>query len=187
MLEKRDFSETAQWFLRDFQTLLDDFAKSEKIQIVVTNKKGDLVTKVSIGQDVCKLIMAIEEGKTRCGDFFKTPLTLIKNQKKPVLLECYAGFASVWMPIIVRGTVVGMIGSCGARYDKGESREDSRKRFSKLADDLGIMDKERFLRLAIDEVKIVTEQEIYKRAEKLNKLLEILAETAQTPLKEIFG
>ena len=55
-----------------------------------------------------------------------------------------------------------------------------------MAGELGIEDKEDFLKAAIDEIKIlVTEEEMKKRAERLAKLVAILAE--ETALKEVFG
>ena len=44
---------------------------------------------------------------------------------------------------------------------------------------------EEYLKEAIDEVKVVTEEEMRKRAERLAKLVGILAE--ETALGEVFG
>jgi ligand-binding sensor protein len=185
-MANKKLSEEAEWFLRNLQKLQDDFAESVGGQIVTTDKQGNLVTKMSGAQRVCQLIMATEEGKKKCGEAYKTALSLVRTMKKPAFMDCYAGFASLWVPIKVKGKIVGSITGCGGRYDRGESREELRKKYSKLADELGIKDKEDFLKAAIDEIKIlVTEEEMKKRAERLSKLVAILAE--ETSLGEIFG
>jgi len=184
--EKRFLSEAAQWFLRDFQGLLKDFAEENDAQCLATNKEGSLITELNGVQDVCKKILATEEGQMRCRDHFKIISSLAKDQKKPIFVDCYAGFASVCIPIIIR-EVIGTLISCGGKYDRGESREKLINKLSKLADELGILDKEGFLRAAIDKVKTTTEEEMKQRTEKLSKLIDILTETAHTPLKEVFG
>ncbi len=89
------------------------------------------------------------------------------------------------MPIKVKGEIVGSITGCGGRYDRGESRDELRAKYSKLADELGIEDKEDFLKAGVDEISPVTEEEMRKRAMRLAKLVEILAE--ETALSEVFG
>jgi len=184
---EKSLSESAQWFLRDFQKLLNDFANEAGIQIVAIDREGNVITEMTGVQRVCKLILATEDGRIRCRDNYKMALSLVKAKKEPFFIDCYAGFASVWVPIIIRGILIGVIVGCGGRYDRGESQEKLREKFSKLASELGIIDKEDFLKAAIDEVKIANEDEMKKRGERLKKLVEILAETAQTPLKEVFG
>lgn len=187
MPEENPISQAAQWFLKDFQRLLEEFAQETKSQVVAIDKEGNLITKLSGVQNVCKLILASEEGRIRCLDSFKMGLSLVKSQKKPIFSDCYAGFASAWVPIIVRESLIGVIIICGGKYDRGESREKLTEKYSKLADELGVVGKENFLKMAVDEVSLVTEEEIRKRAEKLTGLVEILTENVQTPLKEIFG
>jgi len=99
-------------------------------------------------------------------------------------MDCYASFASLWVPIRVKGEIVGSITGCGGRYDRGESEEELKEKYSELANDLGVEEIEDFLRAAIDEISPVTEEEMKIRAERLAKLVGILAE--ETALKEIF-
>jgi len=184
-MPNKNISEEAQWFLRNLQKLQDDFAESVGAQIVTTDKEGNLVTKMSGAQRVCQLIMTTEEGKKKCGDAYKMALGLVKTQKESAFMDCYAGYASLWVPIKINGEIVGSITGCGGRYDKGENKEEIREKFSKLADELGIEDKEDFLKAAVDEISPVTEGEMKKRAERLSKLVGILAE--ETALGEVFG
>ena len=184
-MANKKLSEEAEWFLRNLQKLQDDFAESIGGQIVTTDKEGNLVTKMSGAQRVCQIIMATEEGKKKCGQAYKCALSLVRTQKAPVFMDCYAGFASLWVPIVVKGKIVGSITGCGGRYNRGESREELIEKYSKLADELGIKDKEDFLKAAIDEIKPVTEEEMKKRAQRLSKLIAILAE--ETALGEVFG
>jgi len=184
-MPNKTISEEAQWFLRSLQKLQDDFAESVGAQIVTTDKEGNLVTKMSGAQRVCQLIMATESGKEKCGECYKMALGLVKTQKEPAFMDCYAGYASLWVPIKINGEIVGSITGCGGRYEKGKSKEEFKKELSKLADDLGISDKEDFIRAGIDEIQPVTEEEMRKRAVRLAKLVGILAE--ETALKEFFG
>ena len=185
-MPEKKLSEEAQWFLRNLQKIQDDFAESVGGQIITTDKEGNLVTKMSGAQRVCKLIMATEEGKRKCGEAYKTALSLIRTMKEPAFMDCYAGYASLWVPIKVKGEIVGSITGCGGRYDRGESQEELREKYSKLAEELGIEDKEDFLKAAVDEIgEPVTTTEMQKRAERLSKLVGILAE--ETALAEVFG
>lgn len=184
-MQEKKLSEEAQWFIKNLQKLQDDFAESIGGQIVTTNKKGNLITKMSGTQRVCKLIMATEEGKKKCGECYKTALGLAKTQKEPIFMDCYAGYASLWVPIKINGDIVGSITGCGGRYDRGEDKEELQKKFSKLADNLNIGDKEDFLKAAVDEIQPVTEEEMRDRATKLAKLVVTLAE--EHTIKEVFG
>jgi len=183
-MSEKNFSKEAKWFVRNIQVIQDEFAESIGAQIVTTDKNGELVTEMSGAQRVCKLIMGTEKGKERCGEAYKTALSLVKSLKEPAFMDCHAGYASLWIPIKVKGEVVGSITGCGGRYDRGESEDELKEKFSKLADELGIEDKEDFLKAAIAEISPVTEEEVRERAERLSKLVSVIAE--ETALKEIF-
>lgn len=184
-MAEKNYSEEAQWFIKKLQELQDDFAESMGAQIVTTDKEGNLVTKMSGAQRVCQLIMGTAKGKERCEECYKTALGLVKTQKEPAFMDCHAGYASLWVPIELNGQIVGSITGCGGRYDRGESREELIEKFSKLADDLDVQDKEDFLKAAVDEIKPVSQEEMKERATKLAKLVVTLAE--QDVLKEVFG
>ena len=184
MVEKQ-FSEEAKWFLNNLQLIQNDFAESVGGQIVTTDKDGNLVTKMSGAQRVCKLIMDTEGGKEKCGEAYKTALSLVKSMKEPAFMDCHAGYASLWVPVKIKGEIVGSITGCGGRYDRGESDGELREKYSKLADGLGIADKEDFLKAAVDEISPVSEEEMKERSGRLAKLVGVLAE--ETALKEVFG
>ena len=135
-------------------------------------------------QRVCQIIQGTPKGKDQCTQCYKTALSLVRIQKESVVMDCYASFASLWVPIRVKGEIVGSITGCGGRYDRGESEEELKEKYSELANDLGVEEIEDFLRAAIDEISPVTEEEMKIRAERLAKLVGILAE--ETALKEIF-
>jgi ligand-binding sensor protein len=184
-MPNKNLSEEAQWFLRNLQKLQDDFAESVGGQIVTTDKEGNLVTKMSGTQRVCKIIMGTEKGKEKCSQAYKTALSLVRTMKESAFMDCYAGYASLWVPIKVKGEIVGSITGCGGRFDRRESREELREKYLRLADELGIKDKEDFLKAAVDEISPVAEEEMKKRAERLAKLVGILAE--ETALSEVFA
>jgi|SRR6056297_98469 len=183
-MSKENLSEEGKWFLKNLQKLQNDFAEAVGGQIVTTDKEGNLITSMSGQRRVCKLIQETEKGKKGCQAAFKKALSLVKEQKEALFMDCYAGFASLWVPIKINGEVVGSITGCGGRYEKGEDKEDLREKFSDLGDELGIEDKEDFVKAAIDEIQPVTEKEMKKRATRLSKLVSILAQ--ETALKEVF-
>jgi len=184
-MPEKNLSEEAQWFVKKLQELQDDFAVAVGGQIVTTDKEGNLVTKMSGAQRVCQLIMATEKGKEKCGGAYKMALGLVKTMKEPAFMDCYAGYASLWVPIKINDEIVGSITGCGGMYEKGMNKEELRNKFSALADDLAIQDKEDFLKAAVDEIKPVTEEEMKNRAIKLAKLVATLAEV--DTIKEVFG
>lgn len=185
-MENKKFSEEAEWFLKTIQRLQDDFAESVGAQIVITDREGSLVTKMSGQMKVCSdFIQKTEKGKKGCTDTYHTALGLVKTMKEPAFMDCFAGYASLWVPITVKGEIVGSITGCGGRFDRGEEKKELEERFTKLANDLGIEVSEEYLKEAIDNVKVVTEEEMKKRAERLSKLVGVLAE--ETALGEAFG
>ena len=184
-MSQKNLSEEAQWFLKNFQMLQDDFADSVGAQIVTTDKEGNVVTKMSGAQRVCSaFIQKTDEGKKGCEDTYKTALGLVKKVKEPAFMDCFAGYASLWVPIKVKGKIVGSITGCGGRFDRGENNKQLKEKFTNLAKKLGIPISEDYLKAAVEEVKFVTENEMKKRAERLAKLVGILAE--ETALKEVF-
>jgi len=184
-MPQKEFSEEAKWFLRNLQKLQDDFAESIGAQIVTTDKNGELVTEMSGQMKVCSnFIQKTKDGKKGCEDTFKTALGLVKTMKEPAFMDCFAGYASLWVPIKINGEIVGSITGCGGKFNRGETKEELKGKFSKLAEKLGINIDGNYLKAAVDDVKVVTEEEMKKRAERLAKLVGILAE--ETALKEVF-
>ena len=187
-MPEKQLSEEALWFIKNLQMLQDDFADTIGAQIVTTDRNGNLITKMSGQQRICQIIQKTEKGKNGCTNAYHTALGLVKKTKEPIFMDCHAGLASLWVPIKTKsGEIVGSITGCGGRYDRGESEEEIKEKFSKLADKLGITEeicpRDDFLK-ALEEVKVITEAEMKKRAERLAKLVGILAE--ETALKEAF-
>jgi len=188
-MDKNKLGEESQWFLKNLQRLQDNFADAVGAQIVTTDSEGGLITEMSGQQRACQIIQKTEKGKEECTNCYKTAVSLVKDKKEPIFMDCHAGFASLWVPIKTReGRIVGSITGCGGRYDRGEDREEVKEKFNKLADDIGLTDKvhdrDDFLKDAVDEVNLITEEEMEKRATRLAKLVGILAE--ETALKEAF-
>ena len=187
MPRHRILSESAQWFLEELQKTLDNFAASKGIQVIVIDREGNLVSKLYGVQRVCKLIIAADEGRIRCLDHFKMALYLMKNEKKPLYMQCYAGFASLWAPVVINGRAIGAVIACGGKYADGENKDQLKKKFSELANQLGIVNKEDFLKAAVEETMVATKEDMESRIEKIKELFDILSKTAHTPLKEVFG
>jgi ligand-binding sensor protein len=179
-------SEAAKIFLKQFSEILEDFKKETGFQVFLLNRKGELINELEGVQPACKMILSSHFGKIRCKDSFKLGFLVVKKERKPIFLRCYAGFGLSLIPIIVRGSFIGAVIICGGDYGE-KTQETLKKDFSKLAEELGIFEKEKFLKLATEETKIINENEMKKETEKLQKLIDILTENVQTPLKEIFG
>lgn len=183
-MSNHNISEEAGWFLKKMQGLQDNFASAVGGQIVMTDEDGNLITEMSGAQEVCQMIKDTEKGAEKCQESYDNALSLVKEKEEPIFMDCWAGFASLWVPIKIEGKVVGSITGCGGRYDKGETREELVERYSEVAEDLGIEENDEFIRAAIDEISPVTKEEMERRAGRLAKLIGILAE--QTSLSEAF-
>lgn len=183
---RKELSQAAQWFLKDFERIIEDFCLETQSQIALLNKEGELIINFSPKQKICQLIWQTEKGKMRCLDHFKIAFSVAKSERKTFLLECYAGFSSIWMPIIIGESFLGVIVNCGGRIEKGESEVKLKTKFSKLALEIEIFDKEKVIQAAL-ETPVTDKQTIENRMESLKKLIEILKEHTLTPLKEVFG
>jgi len=183
---EKPFSEAAKIFFEQFLKILEDFKKETKLQVFLLNREGELISKLEGVQPACKMILSFEEGKVRCKDSFKIGFSIVKTQKTPFFFECFASFPICALPIVIENSFIGTVIVCGGKYEKGESEEKIKERFLKLADEIGIFDKERFLHAQQDQ-KILTKEDFEKEIKKLEKLIKILTEHIQTPLKEVFG
>jgi ligand-binding sensor protein len=182
---KKELSEAARWFLEELERTLKEFALETKTQIAILDKKGDLVLEFSPNLKICQKIWGIPEGRIRCEDHFKIAHLITIKEKKPFIVKCFANFCSVWVPIIVENNVIGVIVNCGGKI-KGESLEKLKNRIEKIAQEIGILEIES-LKKEVEFFPELSIKEPERRIEKLKKLIEILAETTRTPLKEVFG
>lgn len=180
---RKELSESAQWFLSDLRKILDDFALETKSQVALIDRNGNLVFDFLPNLRICQKIWKIPEGKVRCCDHFKIAYSVTKKENKIFFLECYAGFASIWLPIMIGDSFLGVLINCGGRIEKNEKKE--KLLFSKLADELNLIEKDYFIEEALS-TKISDKENIEKRIERLKKLIEILKEHTLTPLKEVF-
>jgi ligand-binding sensor protein len=183
---EKPLSEAAQIFLRQFNEILNDFKRGTGFQVFLLNKEGELISELEGIQPACKMILSTPLGKIRCRDCFKLGFLVTKTQRVPLFLECYASFSIGWIPIIRNESVIGSIIICGGRYERGESEEKLKEKFRNLSRELEIIDEEGFVQRVM-ETKLTNEKELKNSAERLKKLIEILIENVQTPIKEIFG
>jgi ligand-binding sensor protein len=183
---EKPLSEAAQIFLRQLNEILGDFKRETGFQVFLLDKEGELISELEGIQPACKIILSTPLGKMRCRDCFKLGFSITKTQKVPLFLECYAGFAIGWIPIIRNESVIGSIIICGGRYERGENEEKLKEKFKHLSRELEILDEKGFVQKAI-ESKVINEKEFKNSAERLKKLIDILVENVQTPIKEVFG
>ncbi len=176
------FSETTQIFLRQLSQILNDFKKETGFQVFLLNKDGELLGDIEGIQPACKIILSNPLGKIRCKDCFRLGFLVTKMQKVPLFLECYAGFAICWIPIIRNESVIGAIIICGGIYEKIERKE----KFKHLSRELEITDEKGFIQKVM-ETKLTNKEELQNFAERMKKLIDILIENIQTPVREIFG
>jgi ligand-binding sensor protein len=183
---EKSLSEAAQIFLRQFNEILNDFKRETGFQVFLLNREGELISELEGVQPSCKIILSTPLGKIRCRDCFKLGFLVTKTQRVSLFLECYAGFPIGWIPITRNESVIGSIIICGGRYEKEESDEKLKEKFRDLAGELEIVEEEGFVQKVM-ETKLTNENEFKNSAERLKKLIDILIENVQTPIKEIFG
>lgn len=179
---KRELSEAAQLFLRDFQKILSDLAKETGFEIVALDRKGELISEFQGIQKVCQLIQRNSQGKLFCQSAFFVVFSILEKTRTPVFARCHLNYNLVGVPIIFGNALLGAIIICGKKAVETLSKE----KYLKFANEIFIESKEEFLK-AIQDVAAVQEDEIKKTVDKVKKLLEILKEMSLTPLKELFG
>jgi ligand-binding sensor protein len=183
---EKTFSETAKIFLTQLLKILNDFERDSGFQVFLLNKEGQLIDDLKGIQPPCKTILLTKEGKIRCKDCFRMGFQMAKLKNDFLLLECYAGFAISWIPIIRNNSFVGAVVMCGKKIEGRESEKKLKERVLNLAEELEIENGEEFLE-KVKQTDATNEEEIKKYAERLKKLIEVLIENVQTPIKEIFG
>jgi ligand-binding sensor protein len=183
---EKTLSEAAKIFLNQLSEILIDFERESGFQVFLLNKEGQLIDELEGVQPACKMILLTKEGKIRCKDCFKMGFQMAKLKKDFLLLECYAGFAISWIPIIRNDSFVGAVVMCGKKIEERESEEKLREKVLNLAGELGIFESEEFLE-KVKQTEETSEEEIKNYAERLKKLVDVLIENVQTTIKEIFG
>lgn len=179
----KEYSEEATRLLRTLQNLQDDFAKIMGAIIVTTDRNGDLVTKMSGLPEPCKMIRETEKGLANCEKDYHAALALSGKHKDVALIKCHAGFVALYIPIFLKGELVGSITGCGGRFS-GMSYQDIEEKYTNLARELGIPNPEEFVRVVKTGSKVASEEEIRRRISLISTAIETLVE--ETPLKEVF-
>lgn len=184
-IDKEKLSDEAQSFVENLQIIQDDFAKFLAGQVLIINKKGELVTRPSTPQRVCQdYIQKTKLGNIGCANLIGTAVELLKFQKDPIFMKCPANYTAFWIPIKLKGEVVGGMAACGGLFEEGKSKEGYRQEFSHLADLFGIKKDDNYFKLAIDDVKMIDQKELQKRAKRSASLIETLVE--ERAFKEVF-
>jgi ligand-binding sensor protein len=180
---EKNYSEEATRLLETLQSLQDDFAEIMGAIIVTTDRNGDLVTKMSGLPKPCQIIRETEKGLEACNKDYYNAVSLSGKHRDLALIKCHAGFVALYIPIFLKGELVGSITGCGGRFS-GESDEEMGRVYRNLAGELGIIDAEGFVEVVKTDSKVASEEEIKRRISIISTAIETLIE--ETPLKEVF-
>lgn len=180
----KEYSEEATRLLKTLQSLQDDFAEIMGAIIVTTDRNGDLVTNMSGLPAPCKMIRETEQGLARCEKDYHAALALSGKHADVALIKCHAGFVALYIPIFLKGELVGSITGCGGRFS-GMSYQELEEKYANLARELGIANPDEFVRVVKTGSKIASENEIKRRISLISTAIQTLIE--ETPLKEVFS
>jgi ligand-binding sensor protein len=179
-MPEKKLSEEAQWFLRNLQKIQEDFANELKMLMVLVNKEGKVILPATLPADPCKIIQSTEEGAKRCGNCYKDAVSAFTSGKikAPFFLNCHANFAAMVLPVETKEGIIGAVLGCGGVYNE----KDKERVLEIVEEEIGIP-KEKLAELVV-RLTPVSKEELQKRAERLRKLINILAE--ETALSEVF-
>lgn len=181
--EEKQYSEEANRLLKTLKSLQDDFAEIMGAIIVTTDRNGDLVTKMSGLPKACQMIRSTKKGLAACTKDYQNALSLSGKHKDVALIKCHAGFIALYVPIFLKGELIGSITGCGGLFS-GLSDEGIKEEYTKLAQELGISNPEKLIRVVKTETKVASEDEIKRRISLISTTIQTLVE--ETPLKEVF-
>ncbi len=184
-INKEKLSNETKTFLGNLQNIQDEFAQFIGGYVMFINKEGKLVTEPSNIQRVCQeYIQKTNLGKKGCDHLTGAIIKLLSFREKPLRMKCAAGYQAFWIPIKLKGKVVGAVAACGGLIDEGKTEEDYRKDFTRLAELFDISGNEDFYEAAIKEPKKITKENLDSRTKKISKLLKTLSK--ERSFEEIF-
>ncbi len=157
--------------LHCLQPIQEVFAQTAGIGAVTTDLAGEPIITFSNPCAYCSLILATEEGRSRCRASWERLAD--ETVKNPSLEKCHAGltYARGWINVGDRPVAMIFAGQfVVGRWRSGESPEY----FARMAHDLEL--KPEPLRKAAREVRVLTKE----RAEQLLHLLQLVADTFST-------
>jgi ligand-binding sensor protein len=165
------------------QNIQDEFSDMMGSIIVTTDRKGELITKMSGLPKACQIIRGTKKGLESCDRCYHSALALAGKEKNTVIMECPFGFVALYVPIIIDGKAVGSVTGCGGMF-AGKGEDETRERYLKYADDLGIQDKDGFVEVVLKESKVASRDEIERRTKVISASITSLAQ--ETALKKVF-
>lgn len=180
----KKISKEAEPFVKILQQTQDEFAAILDAIVVTTDTEGNLITEMSGIPKACKIIRETEEGLKGCQESYAAAVGLFGKRDEPYIGPCHAGFTSLWIPLHVKGKIVGSITGCGG-LPADKTDEEITEEYGKFADQFGIEDKEKFIESVINKKRITSEEEIKRRISLMSVVVSALIEN--TCLQEIFG
>ncbi len=185
-INREKLSDEAKAFLENLQNIQDEFAQFIGGYVMFINKEGKLATKPSNAQRVCQeYIQKTNLGKKGCDHLIGgATIKLLSFREKVLRMKCVAGYQAFWIPIKLKGKVVGAVAACGGLMDEGKTEEDYKKDFTRLAELFDISDSEDFYEAAIKEPEKITKENLDNRTNKISKLLKTLSK--ERSFEEVF-
>ncbi len=182
-MPKKEIPKEAEPFVKILQQTQDELANIMDALVVTTDSEGNLITEMSGIPKACQMIRETEDGLEGCEKSYAAAVGLFGKREEPYIGPCHAGFTSIWVPLKVKGKIVGSITGCGG-LPADMTEEKIREVYGEIADKFGIKDKEKFIQEVINKKRITSEEEIKRRVALLSVTISSLIEN--TCLQEIF-
>lgn len=133
-------SEEAQWFLDNIQKMQEGLAKELRLQLVIMDDKGNLITEPSHFSTVARLIKKSQKGRELYNQAFDRAENLITAHSDPVLIKVFDGLASFWAPVATaKGKIIGSVVGGGGPFVKDKvDPEDFESKLEEVYNDLGL-------------------------------------------------
>ena len=179
-MAKKEYSKEAQEFLKNLNRIQEDFSKEIGMTTILINSKGEPIISIGPYWEICKKIQTTKEGAEGCMNCYKGAVSAFTSGKvqDTLLINCHVNFAAMVCPVKVGVKIVGAAVGCGGAYN-----EEDRKKVIEVMSGIEVLSSAEFARLA-EGVIPISKEDVKGKAEKLVRLIEVLAE--ETAFSEVF-
>jgi len=132
-LQLRDIAFTEILDVAYLQELVDELARITNMRLWILDMNSMPVVVSVTGGEHCKLIIDSLEGVMRCYDSAIGGLARLKENMRPRVRVCHAGFVCLDAPLILGGEMVGMISG-----DASLTESPDPETYRNLAEELGL-------------------------------------------------
>jgi len=130
-MPKKEIPPEAEPFVKILQQTQDELANIMDAIVVTTDSEGNLITEMSGMPKACEMIRATQKGLEGCEKSYAAAMSLFGKREEPYIGPCHAGFTSIWIPLKVKGKIVGSITGCGG-LPADKTDEEIREEYGNL-------------------------------------------------------